>query len=104
MRCIDTTDHDDWLAGIRSRLLAFRDEYRAQLLELAAQTPDAAGADLHAAMLATTRQSLADATAALQRIEVSRYGVCEGCGDAIPVERLDIRPQARHCVSCGSRR
>ncbi len=104
MTSIDTTDHDDWLAGVRHRLLAVRDEYAARLLELTGQTPDAANTDIYAATIATTRQSLADTTAALLRIEASRYGMCETCGGEIPPERLDILPQARHCVACVSRR
>lgn len=101
---IDTTDHDDWLAGIRQRLSTTCDEYRAQLLELGDQTPDAADADFHAAMRATIRQNLADTVAALSRIDAGSYGVCEECGDPIPPERLEILPHARLCVSCGRRR
>ncbi len=104
MTRIDTTDHDDWLTGVRHRLTTICDEYTARLLELTSQTPDAANTDIHAASIATTRQNLADAIAALRRIEASRYGTCETCGGEIPPERLDILPQARYCVSCGSRR
>lgn len=37
---------------------------------------------------------------ALQRIEAGGYGVCEGCGGEIPVERLRARPSATLCVPC----
>ncbi len=104
MNRFDTTDHDDWLTGIRKRLSTICDEYTAQLLELGNQTPSAADTDIHAAMLATTRQSLAETVAALSRIDSGSYGRCEGCGGVIPPERLDILPHARRCVSCGSRR
>lgn len=100
MTTIDTVDHDDWLADIRDRLTQARDEQFARVNELTATTPDAAEAAAHAAMLAAARQSLADATAALQRIEDGSYGRCEVCGAAINPERLEIIPHARTCVSC----
>lgn len=37
---------------------------------------------------------------ALQRLDEGTYGWCEGCGAAIPVERLSIFPSATTCVSC----
>lgn len=35
---------------------------------------------------------------ALDRIDEGTYGVCEECGNEIPVERLQIEPTARMCV------
>ncbi len=40
---------------------------------------------------------------ALRRIEAGQYGVCEVCGTAIPMERLEILPYATTCVTCASR-
>ncbi|NYT92499.1 TraR/DksA C4-type zinc finger protein [Salinispora sp. H7-4] len=37
---------------------------------------------------------------ALTRLEEGTYGFCEGCGAAIPVERLEIFPSATTCVTC----
>ncbi len=37
---------------------------------------------------------------ALNKIKEGTYGQCENCGEAIPLERLEIRPQAQLCVSC----
>jgi DnaK suppressor protein len=37
---------------------------------------------------------------ALDRLEHGRYGTCEGCGAAIPAERLEALPWAARCVSC----
>jgi DnaK suppressor protein len=37
---------------------------------------------------------------ALRRIEEGTYGICENCGNAIPVERLRAMPQAKLCVRC----
>ncbi|MFY1692437.1 TraR/DksA family transcriptional regulator [Plantactinospora sp. WMMB782] len=37
---------------------------------------------------------------ALSRLAEGTYGWCEGCGDSIPVERLEIFPSATTCVTC----
>lgn len=41
---------------------------------------------------------------ALQRVNAGTYGICESCGNAIPVERLDVLPYSTICVECASRR
>lgn len=40
---------------------------------------------------------------ALSRIDSGGYGICERCGNAIPVERLDALPYSTLCVSCASK-
>lgn len=40
---------------------------------------------------------------ALRRVEQGLYGVCESCGQDIPVARLEVLPYATKCVSCASR-
>jgi DnaK suppressor protein len=35
---------------------------------------------------------------ALLRMEVGEYGICEECGNAIEIERLELVPAARLCV------
>lgn len=37
---------------------------------------------------------------ALARLDEGGYGLCESCGAAIPLERLEIFPSATACVSC----
>lgn len=37
---------------------------------------------------------------ALERIDAGGYGICESCGSAIPVERLDVLPYSTLCVDC----
>ncbi|MFT3857010.1 MAG: TraR/DksA family transcriptional regulator [Aquabacterium sp.] len=37
---------------------------------------------------------------ALKRIDRGDYGCCEECGDAIGLQRLEVVPDARYCVSC----
>lgn len=40
---------------------------------------------------------------AMERLQQGLYGVCEDCGDAIPVERLEFKPEATRCVGCQGR-
>lgn len=40
---------------------------------------------------------------ALDRIESGEYGICETCGKAIPVERLDVLPYSTQCVECAAK-
>jgi len=37
---------------------------------------------------------------ALLKIESGSYGTCESCGNAIPMQRLQIKPDAKLCVKC----
>ena len=38
---------------------------------------------------------------ALTRIETGSYGRCQGCGNDIPVARLQALPSATTCLACG---
>ncbi len=40
---------------------------------------------------------------ALARIDEGEYGICEICGSAIPVARLEARPYATLCVTCAAK-
>lgn len=37
---------------------------------------------------------------ALRRLEEGVYGMCENCGEAIPIERLEVQPYTPFCVEC----
>lgn len=55
-----------------------------------------------AALLERTEQTLTELVAAQERLAAGVYGTCERCGQAIPAERLQARPEARLCVPCSS--
>jgi DnaK suppressor protein len=40
---------------------------------------------------------------ALRRIEEGTYGICEECGEDIPVARLKARPVTNYCLDCKTR-
>lgn len=37
---------------------------------------------------------------AFDRIRRGTYGSCTACGEAIPIRRLELRPEAEQCVPC----
>lgn len=37
---------------------------------------------------------------ALDRLATERYGICEGCLEEIPMQRLNVRPMTTLCVDC----
>ncbi len=51
-------------------------------------------------MVEQVRGRLVEIDAALARVDVGTYGVCERCEAAIPDGRLEARPVARLCVPC----
>lgn len=55
------------------------------------------------ALIKQAEQQLGEIRAAHERLTAGTYGACEGCGQPIPPARLEIRPAARHCVSCAAR-
>lgn len=91
---------DEWLAQVRARLAAEREEHTSRLGTLTTDTGEPGEVHDQAALAAAARQSLAQVTAALQRIDDGAYGYCERCGGEIPRERLEILPHARFCVPC----
>ena len=40
--------------------------------------------------------------AALVRIDEGTYGTCEGCGQDIPLARLEAKPSVSLCIDCQS--
>jgi DnaK suppressor protein len=40
---------------------------------------------------------------ALTRVKTGDYGICENCGAAIPIERLDVLPYSTLCVECAAK-
>lgn len=56
--------------------------------------------DTLSALIASTRQAVADTAHALRRMAEGSYGACERCSTDIPLQRLEILPHARFCVPC----
>ncbi|HXW85393.1 MAG TPA: TraR/DksA family transcriptional regulator [Candidatus Binataceae bacterium] len=56
--------------------------------------------ETHASLIEIAQQRLAAIDEALVRVHNGTYGVCENCGEQIPVERLRALPFARLCIDC----
>jgi RNA polymerase-binding transcription factor DksA len=57
---------------------------------------------LAAGLLARAEEHLGEMDAALARMSTGTYGRCQRCGEAIPQERLAVRPATPTCVDCAS--
>src|SRR5438067_1558537 len=106
-------------AGARVRLEQERASLRSDIATLAAdnQAPqDDAGIGNHMADDATevfarerdmalrsnAQDLLAQVDAALERMDVGRYGICARCGQNIAPDRLEALPYAIYCITCQS--
>jgi DnaK suppressor protein len=68
-----------------------------------AEACDNVSRDMLARTLERERRTLNEIESALLRMKKGEYGVCGGCGIAIPRARLDAIPWARVCVNCAER-
>lgn len=57
-----------------------------------------------AALIGQARQHLAQIDAAMLRLAVGTYDMCENCGQPIGAARLAARPVTTTCIDCASRR
>jgi len=55
-------------------------------------------------LYANAKNLLVQAEEALIRIDEGTYGICDECGKAIPVTRLEAIPHTKLCVECASAR
>lgn len=46
------------------------------------------------------REELIKIDEALERLEEETYGLCMDCGEPVDIERLELRPHTRYCVTC----
>ena len=61
---------------------------------------DRAANDVSLGCLETATHEIQDIDAALKRIEAKTYGLCNGCGQKILVQRLEAIPYAQFCLPC----
>lgn len=52
---------------------------------------------------ANAQASLRKVLAALQRIDAEDYGYCSHCDEPIEFQRLQVQPEASHCLNCQDR-
>lgn len=56
--------------------------------------------ELHSQLAALESRELQQIETAMQQIRKGRYGLCEACGDKIPVMRLKALPFVSLCIGC----
>ena len=105
-------------AVVRAELVAKRDDLLARMAGISAAPSDSGGISFgkrvgdgtsiaverltqvaaHEQML----EQLAEVERALAKLDEGTYGVCDGCGTAIPEGRLEVHPSATRCVACAA--
>ncbi len=105
----------DSILNMRQILLKRRDALRkalagdlSQLRELNAQASgdlidaalDSVQDEISSQLAEVESRELARIEYALERMRSGHFGVCEGCGCAIPLARLNALPYATHCIKC----
>jgi DnaK suppressor protein len=103
---VTSTVHDP-IELLRNTLEEQAQRNTDQLAEITvcSQQPDRGGYDddTLAALIASSRHTVANTAQALRRMAEGRYGTCERCTAGIPLQRLEILPHARFCVPCQRR-
>lgn len=98
------TNWTEYVESARVRLLQQRDFRLQQLHELSEMgfldAADLGAQEINEALRVAAQAALANADAALRRIEDGSYGRCRGCGGAVSTRRLDAVPSAPLCGSC----
>ena len=71
-----------------------------EVLDLADLASDSYDKDLANSLSEAERARLTAVEAALDRVAGGTYGLCEACGNPIPLPRLKVLPFAKLCVQC----
>jgi RNA polymerase-binding transcription factor DksA len=99
IRCRADLDVDAFRADLEQHR-QFRIEQLDELATDRLAGSAAAVDEVTSALFTAATAALADIDAALHRIEAGLFGVCQGCGDAIALDRLRALPMAGLCMFC----
>ncbi|QDU18723.1 TraR/DksA family transcriptional regulator [Urbifossiella limnaea] len=95
------------LATYRQRLTEAAARLGGQVTALEVEARQPTGTALGTAEEATALEllhaeegTLAEVTAALDRIDRGAFGRCEACGKPVSKARLEALPHARYCIAC----
>ena len=91
-----------------ARVRELRAEQEADVIPPPSDELDAARSladvETHASLIERAEYQLKAIDAAFNRLERGRYGLCDECGEEIPLKRLEILPFAAYCVDCQTKR
>jgi DnaK suppressor protein len=92
--------------AISANVAAAERELEAVAAERESELEERAQADRRARVAARLddrgKREIEEIDAALRRLGEGRYGVCVGCGDAIPIARLRALPATLRCLECAA--
>ena len=63
-------------------------------------TFDSAQDEISSQLAEVESRELANIEMALEKMREGSYGQCEGCGESIPLIRLQALPYATYCINC----
>jgi len=89
----------------RVKILAEVETLRRYMQTEVDTEPDEGDAEIferekNSALISVLERRLHDIETALSSIDKGRYGICERCDEPISPERLEVKPDATHCVAC----
>lgn len=90
---------EEEIAGLRANKTG-NQSYSNHMADIGSDSMETEQAFLHASQGTDYLIALEDA---LKRIERGTYGICEDCGEKIPVRRLEAYLAVSLCVSCKSK-
>jgi DnaK suppressor protein len=85
------------LAGDLSLLKELRQQNSGDVIDAALDT---AQDEISSQLAEVESRELTSIEVALERMRKGDYGSCEGCGNAIPLARLQALPYANTCIQC----
>lgn len=85
------------LAGDLSLLKQLREQTAGDVVDFAL---DSAQDEINSQLAEVESRELASIENALERMRGGDYGICEGCGQKIPMARLNALPYATCCIEC----
>lgn len=91
---------EDLLAEVRNKnaeAASLRDEGVADVADLG--LTDSLSELLHL-LSDSKREEIMNIDEAIERLRQGSYGQCQGCGEPIDIERLELRPYTRFCIDC----
>jgi DnaK suppressor protein len=85
------------LAGDLSLLKELRAQSSGDVVDAAL---DSVQDEISSQLAEVESRELARIEYAIERMREGQFGVCEGCGTAIPMARLNALPYATYCITC----
>jgi DnaK suppressor protein len=85
------------LAGDLSSLKELRQQTSGDMMDAAM---DSAQDEISSQLAEVESRELTHIETALERMRQGDYGQCDGCGEAIPLARLQALPYATMCIQC----